>query len=437
MEVASLKDPMPEPEPVVVPASATVLFARLDRANQAIVAAEIEKVETIHELCLAFHTVDEDAFGEAYEKLTYRGADGTPAVAEFLSLEIGPLLGISPGAAAGLIGDVLNCAYRHPVMWEAVRAGAVRWWRACQVISEVNHAGLSFADAQLVDARIAPRLSTLPPGRANRLLRGLIAAADPVRARDREGAAREKRHLTLWAPTLEDGACCQLTGTLDAADALRLDGTLTQLAKVLAADGDAGSLDHRRATALGILADPARALQLLGGLPAASQDKATVVLHITDQHLLDGALVGRLENHGPLSRETWIELLGNDRITIRPVVDLNAIAPIDSYEIPDRIRDAVTWRTPVDAFPYGNRLARGLDLDHTVPYERAPGAPPGQTRIDNLAPLSRKVHRAKTAESWKLIQYEGGWLEWTSPAGYHYVTGPYGTLRESRPLTAA
>jgi hypothetical protein len=59
-------------------------------------------------------------------------------------------------------------------------------------------------------------------------------------------------------------------------------------------------------------------------------------------------------------------------------------------------------------------------------------APPGQTRTDNLAALSRRAHRAKTAKTWRLTQYEGGWLEWTSPAGYHYATGPYGTLRELR-----
>ncbi len=432
-----VRELIPEREPVMVPASAAALFERLDRANQAIVAAEIEKVETIHRLCLEFSAVDEDAFGEASEKLTYHGADGTPAVAEFLSLEVGPLLGISSGAAAGLIAGVLNCVYRHPVMWEAVRTGAVRWYRACQVISEVNRAGLSFDDAQRVDARITPLLQALPPGRANRLLRGLIAAVDPARARAREHAARDERHVAFWAPTLEDGGCCQLTGTLDASDALRLDGTLNQLAKVLAGDGDSRSLDHRRAAALGILADPARAFQLLNGVPTPSQDKATVVLHLTDQHLVADALVGRLEGHGPLTRETWVELLGNDRVTIRPVVDLNAIAPVDAYEIPDRIRDAVTWRSPVDAFPYGNRIARGLDLDHTIPYRHTSGAPPGQTRIDNLAPLGRRAHRAKTAGRWMLVQYEGGWLEWTSPAGYHYATGPFGTLRGSRTPSAA
>ena len=162
-----------------------------------------------------------------------------------------------------------------------------------------------------------------------------------------------------------------------------------------------------------------------------------MVLHLTGRHLSDELLLARLEGHGPLSRQTWINLLGHDRITIRPVIDLNAIPPVDRYEIPDRLRDAITWRSPVDMFPYGNRTARGCDLDHTIPYDHTRGGPPGQTRIDNLAPISRRAHRAKTARFWKLQQYDGGWLEWTSPAGYHYATGPFGTLREVRSPSAA
>ena len=91
-------------------------------------------------------------------------------------------------------------------------------------------------------------------------------------------------------------------------------------------------------------------------------------------------------------------------------------------------------RSSVDMFPYGNQTSRRLDLDHTEPYDHSPDRPPSQTRIDNLAPLTRKAHRAKTARHWKVTQYEGGWLEWVSPAGYRYATGPFGTLRE---VTAA
>jgi len=425
-----------DPAPVVVPANAHELFAKLDRSERAMIADEITKVETIHELCLAYRAVDEDAFGEAAERLVFHGAHGTPGVAEYLSLEVSALLAISPGAGAGLIGQVLNCVYRHPLLWEAVRAGAVRWYRASEIISEVNAAGLCQAAALWVDQQITPRLASLPRGRALRLLRGYIALADPEEARERELKARTHRHVTLWDPSLESGPCRNLTGRLDVTDAVALDATLNQLAAVLAADGDLETIDQRRASALGILADPARAFQLLDGQDAPSQQKATLVVHLSDQAVISDLAIGRVEGHGALTRDTWVELLGNTRVTVRPVVDLNAIAPVDSYEIPDKIRNAVCMRSPVDMFPYGTQSSRRLDLDHTEPYVHGAAGPPGQTRIDNLAPFSRKPHRAKTARAWQLTQYEGGWLEWVSPAGYHYATGPYGTLRQI-PATAA
>jgi len=169
-------------------------------------------------------------------------------------------------------------------------------------------------------------------------------------------------------------------------DALALDTTLDQLAAVLAAQGDDDPLDIRRATALGALADPEYALSLLQGHAIPKPlGHDTVVLHLSDTSLTDGTLVGRVEGHGPLNREAWRDLLGHDRVTIRPVVDLNAISPVDAYEIPDAIRTAVCYRTPVDAFPYGTHPSKGLDLDHTEAYDHSPGHPPGQTRTDNLA----------------------------------------------------
>ena len=400
------------------------------------IADEIEKLETIHELCLAYRAVDEDAFGEAAERLIFHGADGTPGVAEYLSLEVSALLAISPGSGACLIGQVLNCVYRHPLLWDAVRAGAVRWYRASEIISEVNAAGLCQAAALGVDAQITPRLASLSRGRALRLLRGLIALADPEEARERELKARTHRHVTLWDPSLESGPCRNLTGRLDVTDAVALDATLNQLATVLAADGDLDTLDQRRASALGILADPARAFQLLNGQDAPSQQKATLIVHLSQEAISSDLAMGRVEGEMALSRDTWVELLGNTRVTVRPVLDLNAITPVGSYEIPERIRDAVHWRSPVDMFPYGTQPSRRCDLDHTDPYDHSPTGPPGQTRTDNLAPLTRKTHRAKTAKAWQLTQYEGGWLEWVSPAGYRYATGPYGTLRQI-PATAA
>jgi len=50
------------------------------------------------------------------------------------------------------------------------------------------------------------------------------------------------------------------------------------------------------------------------------------------------------------------------------VLDLARQAPVDAYEIPDRLREAVRLRTPADTFPYASNTGRRMDPDHTDPY---------------------------------------------------------------------
>jgi hypothetical protein len=429
--------PSSESEAMSVVPGARALFAQLASEHAVKMAAEAGELAVIHQLCLVHDAVDEDAFGEAAETLVHHGADGTPAVAEYLALEVGALLGIADSSAAALLGRVLNCAHRHPLLWEAVQTGALEWHRAREVVDEVTGSGLSAAAAHWVDQRITPLLMTLPRNRLRRKLHGLVALADPALARERELKARINRHVTFWAPTIDIGPCSDMTARLDLRDAVALDDTITRLAEILATHGDENTVDIRRATALGILADPEQALEILkGGVPTPKRRAMTVVLHLSDASLADPASLARIDGRNPLSRETWTELLGHDRITIRPVVN-PAVAPVDAYEIPDAIRDAICFRSPSSVFPYGSQPSRNLDLDHTIPYDRSRGRPPGQTRVDNLGPLTRRAHRAKTARRWKVTQTEDGWFEWVSPAGYRYAVGPYGTLREAPALSTA
>lgn len=392
-------------------------------------AAEARELATIHQLCLVHDAVDEDAYGEAAEKLIYHGADGTPAVAEYLALEVAALLGIGDGSAATLLAQVLNCAHRHPLLWDAVQRGAVSWPQAVTVVDEVSSSGLSAQAAHWVDQRITPLLATLPRRRVRRRLLGLVALADPALARERELQSRLHRDVVFHAPTMGSAPCVDMTAKLDLSDAVALHETIERLAQILATHGDQDGIDVRRATALGILADPARALGLLSGEnPTRTKRRITVVLHLSEAAVADHRLVGRVDGNGPLSRDTWRELLGHDDITIRPVID-PAMTPVDAYEIPDAIREAVCYRSPTSVFPYGDRSSMNLDLDHTIPYDHSRGRPPAQTRVDNLGPLTRKAHRAKTARRWQVVQSEDGWFEWISPAGYRYAVGPYGTLR--------
>jgi hypothetical protein len=94
------------------------------------------------------------------------------------------------------------------------------------------------------------------------------------------------------------------------------------------------------------------------------------------------------------------------------------------------MREGIRLISPADAFPYASATSRKLELDHTIPY-RPPddGGPPGQTRVGNLAPLTRRHHRIKTHGRWQVKQPFPGVLVWRSPHGRIYLVDQTGTRR--------
>ncbi|MGH3432269.1 MAG: hypothetical protein ACRDQB_05470 [Thermocrispum sp.] len=142
--------------------------------------------------------------------------------------------------------------------------------------------------------------------------------------------------------------------------------------------------------------------------------------------------VVRWEGEGPVTAAYLREMLGpHARFSIRPVLDLAGIAPVDGYEIPDRHREAVHLRTPADVFPFATNTSRHQHGDHTDPYHPPEhGGPPGQTRVANLGPLVGFHHRIKTHGSWQLKPPCSGIYLWRDPHGRTYLVDHTGT----RPL---
>ncbi len=78
--------------------------------------------------------------------------------------------------------------------------------------------------------------------------------------------------------------------------------------------------------------------------------------------------------------------------------------------------------------PGCSRPTTDADLDHRTPW------PLGPTSAGNLAPLSRRCHRAKTA-TWSLSRARDGSHTWTSPVGRTYVvTPPWRPPPDPRPV---
>ncbi len=108
-------------------------------------------------------------------------------------------------------------------------------------------------------------------------------------------------------------------------------------------------------------------------------------------------------------------------MTVRPVIDLAGSQPVDSYEIPDRIRRQVTNRDHHCVYPHCTRPTESCDLDHVVPYTDG-----GETSAGNLAPTCRGHHRMKTAGKAGYRILAPGTYLWTIGTR-RYLVDPTGT----------
>ena len=100
----------------------------------------------------------------------------------------------------------------------------------------------------------------MPWGRFQRILDAAIVDADPDQAAARAMRARTERDV--WATDTEDGLKL-LIAKAASGDVTWFMATVNRIADILALRGDTDPVGARRAKALGILAQPAQALQLL------------------------------------------------------------------------------------------------------------------------------------------------------------------------------
>jgi hypothetical protein len=361
------------------------------------------------------------------------------AVNEYCPAELAVALQLHPLAAQRLMADAVDLHDRLPHTWAAVGDLRIEDWVGRKIASLTHD--LDDETAREVDAAVADRLGRLPVGRLLAVVEGRVTAADPALADAKAQAARRSRGLWLSRPV--DGAR-SLIARCDEADASRVAETCDQLARLLAAsngDQEPETLDQLRATALGLLADPQAALDVLAGRDPR-RGKAVVYAHVSAADLdhpdPDHArAVARVEELGPHTLAMLRRLLGHDHVTLRPVIDLNAGAAADSYEVPPHLAERLHLTKPADVFPYAESTGRGADLDHTEPYRPVDrGGPPGQTSVDNLGKMVRRHHRIKThADGWTVEQLPGHRYLWTTPHGRVLLVDGSGTRRVH--LTAA
>lgn len=355
------------------------------------------------------------------------GGDGTPAVAAFAAEELGAALSISTAAALQLMADALNLHHRLPLIWGRVEALDLQPWRARRIASAT--ARLSREAAAYVDRALVGRIDSCGMITIDRAIADAVARFEPDSVPDAEARAKARWGVRLqhtpvgaagdWAGT------SQLDATGDTLDLTRFHDLVCAVAEQLRADGDDDDLEVRKARAIGIIADRAQ------GIDSASRAgaKTRLYLHVRATDLADPSATGAAERLGPVTIARIREWLAGSRATIVPLVDLNRTDAVDRHDPPAWLRELVVLRDRHCVFPWCHRDSRGCDLDHIEPWrDPAEGGPPGQTRPDNLAPLCRRHHRAKTAGRWRYRSTPDGTYLWTAPSKRTYAVTTSGTL---------
>src|SRR4051794_38571339 len=198
---------------------------------------------------------------------------GAPLVDEFAPASFAAALGISLESAKQRMADALELVYRLPRLWELVEAGVVPVWRA-RAISRETH-DLSVEAVAFADRLISATPSKIGLVDAARLVQEARLYFDPDRA-----VADEEEELArrgVWLRHRGNPATTDVVMTLDTPDASLLDQTVTRIAGELRDLGDTEPVDVRRARAVGILADPQYALDLMSGRDAAPSAAASAV----------------------------------------------------------------------------------------------------------------------------------------------------------------
>ncbi len=186
------------------------------------------------------------------------GSDGTPMVDEFAVREYAALRQQSEPTARAFLTDVADLEHRFPQLWTAMMALTVPVWQARKIAAACRD--LSKEAAGLVDDQLAAISSGLPWSRILTVLSAAILDADPALAEKKRQQAKSARFVQLCRS--EDGINTMIVRA-DQGDLVMVYALVDRLADILALEGSAEPADERRATAFGLLAQPAMILQML------------------------------------------------------------------------------------------------------------------------------------------------------------------------------
>lgn len=338
------------------------------------------------------------------------------SVAERWSIEeIGAILKATGGSTRNRLAEADQLVHQLPHTMDALAAGRITPPQALALAQ----GSYRLPDEQVpeFERRLLLRAGdqTLPGLRQS--IKRAVTILDPATAEERRVRAVAERHVRI--EPAEDGMAW-LLALLPAADALAIKTCIDGAART-AARSDDRTLDQLRADALinGILSG------IDGEMPSEHGRRPSITVTVSLP-----TLVGRdqqpawLDGYGPITAEYARRIAHDPSGTWRRLLTDPAGGQVldygrTRYRPPQHVVDHVIARDGQCTFPFCDRDARRSDLDHIEPY------PEGPTAVDNLQPLHRRHHNAKTSGGWSAERDPTtGTTTWRSPHGRRYRSAP-------------
>jgi hypothetical protein len=334
--------------------------------------------------------------------------EGAPTVAEFAIADYALAAGMTTDAGRRYVGDAVETRHRLPKLWVRVVAGEVRVWKA-RKIAQSTYA-LPPEAAAYVDAHVARVAHRCSYAQIERTVEKAQALFDPDAVEVDRLSGAEDLHFRIRTQDLTTHGRVYIDGLVDLPVALALEAEVAKKAHDLLAEYPDLSLDQRRAMAVGMLG------------AADAQTEIVLYAHTTPGGGTDGGGGCLVDIENTRSLVTLEELtewcgLGNARVTLKPVIDLNTELHRDGYEPTAAQHERAILTHPTCVYPGCSRPSRGCDLDHITPWPR------GETTSSNLAPLCRGHHRLKTHGGWTYVRTSPTSFLWTSPTGRTHPSG--------------
>ncbi len=391
-----------------------------------------------------------------YDELC-RARPATDRAVEFIALDIASACSIAQVTATIRLEQARRLVRDLPQTWTGLHTGLLHVGQALAVLTETT--GLTRAVTTQVDALAADRIIGMTSGDSRRTIKRLIVKLDATASDTRRKQQALARRI--WHSPRPDGRAfigaeqsAEAAGAFMAALDVLISQTFTKT--------DPRTLDQQRADLFSHLphfalshlpgGDQRSLGQLLGLRPL---DPAGTTIARRRRPLVQAIILvpvetalgltdnpAELVNYGPITAGHSTELLAAAELrkactelrTGRIVAVEDATTPagpsleatlltmvdrpgtLEHRDEPQHDPSAglarfVHLRDPRCTGPGCATPAQHCDLDHLIAY------PTGRTTANNLGPVSRRCHNAKTHGGWILQPHPDGSVTWTSPLG--------------------